>query len=497
MQTYLLRHKYPILLGIGIFCFIFIFFSQIHPVYPYDLDDWKIMHRARDLYPSIYEWNPTRVLPEILMPRCGEFAIDLFYPLTHDITLAICFMTSLLLATMVTTYCLSFYRLMRRRFSLPNATCAFLTLIFLACHFLIFRSQSSENQHLFFSYDLTDHYYYTIPNLLGSILVILFMTYDFEFFKINNRPVLKGCLLLTIYLMVFSNLFQSIILSAYLGSHLIVNAFSDKGLRHHSIREFASRYRLHLATISLWLLAVAFEPFGGNAAEISKGADSIGEAFRESVHSMGNVFLRRPNTLAVSLILIAWCMTIWEYIKHKEIRGLYTTPISLILSALVSSVFLTLLGTMSFPYYLERIMSVYAVPFFVLLSGFWSAALFFRWHRNGTIVLPLLFMLVFCNCIRRGNTFQDVQTFLIPNDQQYTYQVSPKEILEQNREYIQTVIEADQNGQDTAIIHVPRFEQDGNWPISWTYGRSLSIFLYNNHFISHKIAVTVIADRKP
>ena len=492
MATFLKQHRYPILLGIGIFIFVFIFFTQIHPVYPYDLDDWKIMHRMRSAYPSIFEWNPTRILPEFLMPRCGEVAMTLFYPLCHDITLSIGTVTSLLLASLISAYIVAFYRVARKAFSLSVKVSVLLSVLFFAFHFLIFRSQESENQHLFYSYDLTDHYFYTVPNLLASICVLLFISERFEYFSLRINPVRKGFFLLLLYLTIFSNLFDSIILAAFIGCFLLFQFCKAIGEKR-SIREFAHQYWLHLAVISLWLVAIAFEPFGGNSEEITTHADSFPNALMASVKAMKYVLVNQTNRLALALIAGTILSFAIVSIRQKEASQTKRLIYTLLSAAAVSGIFLTLLGAASFPYYLLRIMSVYAVPFFLILAGFVCASILLQRFPHCSAVLPLLLLIVYCDIECRGKTFQDVQTFLIENDHQYRYRVTPQDILKQNRQYIQAIIEADQCGKDSVTLTVPRFEQDGNWPLSWSYGRSLSKFLYINHLIAHKMTVNLMA----
>lgn len=59
----------------AIFAFFMYFFTIAHPVYPFDIDDWGNMISMRWAHPIPYDWNPTKVLPEMLLPLCTEIAI--------------------------------------------------------------------------------------------------------------------------------------------------------------------------------------------------------------------------------------------------------------------------------------------------------------------------------------------------------------------------------------------------------------------------------------
>lgn len=493
MRQFISAHRYSFLLGIGIFLFAFLFFAHIHPVYPYDLDDWKIMLRVREAYPSIYEWNPTRILPEILMPRCGEFAMVVLYPLVGDITLSICIVTALLLSLLISLYMLFFYRYIRRTTNLSGAASVMLTLSFFAFHFLIFRTFERENQHLFYSYDLTDHFFYTVPNIIGSILVLIFMTNKVEFFDLKSSLIKKSLFLLAIYLLVFSNLFDSIILSAFVGSFVLFRVIQEiRGKKKWS--DIFNRYWLHICVVILWLVAIGFEPFGGNAKEINSQTQTFSEALVSSTKNMIQVLFFQTNKVATTTILIVIILFLAISFRKKDAYKEREPLYILLFSGTICAIFLTLLGAATFPYYLFRVMTIYAVPFFFILAGFYSAAKLFRSFPKAVVILPFAMLFVICNIERRGKTFQDVQTFLIPNDQQCCYQVSPSEILERNRQNIQTLITSNRAGRDTLTLFVPRYEQDGNWPISWSYGRSLSRFLLRYHLVSRKMEVSIDCD---
>ena len=58
----------PISLGVIIFVFVVVFYTYFHPLYIFDTDDWTYIAANRVPLPSTDAWNPTRILPEVLMP---------------------------------------------------------------------------------------------------------------------------------------------------------------------------------------------------------------------------------------------------------------------------------------------------------------------------------------------------------------------------------------------------------------------------------------------
>ena len=58
---------------IGFLALVF-YYGLIHPLVPFDTDDWMNMTISRPLYPSLHCWNPTKVFPERLEPAVAMIA---------------------------------------------------------------------------------------------------------------------------------------------------------------------------------------------------------------------------------------------------------------------------------------------------------------------------------------------------------------------------------------------------------------------------------------
>lgn len=53
---------------LGVFGFLFVWFTQIHPLVVYDADDWTYLAYVRSATPIWGDWNPAKVFPETVMP---------------------------------------------------------------------------------------------------------------------------------------------------------------------------------------------------------------------------------------------------------------------------------------------------------------------------------------------------------------------------------------------------------------------------------------------
>ena len=69
-----------LLFGAIAFAFFVAFFSTVHPIVISDTDDWLYSYEARNAIPIVHLWNPTRVLPEILMPFVTRICAYGIYP---------------------------------------------------------------------------------------------------------------------------------------------------------------------------------------------------------------------------------------------------------------------------------------------------------------------------------------------------------------------------------------------------------------------------------
>lgn len=112
-------------IGICALAFIsmFIFFTAVHPLCIYDSDDWRYIAYVRVPFPSISEWNPTKILPETLLPLSAKLGMYLFYPFSHDFIGSLSLMFAIVLSLFIMAYCLNFTMLYSELFHLKNVIC--------------------------------------------------------------------------------------------------------------------------------------------------------------------------------------------------------------------------------------------------------------------------------------------------------------------------------------------------------------------------------------
>ena len=107
------RIAVPILLGAAVFLCMVLFYTKIHPLYIYDTDDWTYIAQTRIPLPGGSNWNPTRILPETLMPLTASLGAWLIMPFTHDYIGSMCTAFAIVIAMLEAVYFVGMYLVMK------------------------------------------------------------------------------------------------------------------------------------------------------------------------------------------------------------------------------------------------------------------------------------------------------------------------------------------------------------------------------------------------
>ena len=185
-----MNNKIYIKLAISIsFAFAFLFFTLIHPIYLFDTDDWGNMALSRPLYPSLQTYNPSKVLPEVLIPLISLVSVKLLYPFTNDYTFSSSTGLTLCYILFIFTYIFAIFKFIKYNLlSFTNSDdintpklsvfASFFLILIVFFHF----SSIQSDQYLFYEVNATCIYHYTIPTIL-NISLLLFFVCKYDFFR--------------------------------------------------------------------------------------------------------------------------------------------------------------------------------------------------------------------------------------------------------------------------------------------------------------------------
>ena len=476
-------------IGAGLSLFVLaamlLFFEKAHPLVILDMDDWTYISSPRIALPAGKFWNPSRILPELLMPYACSLGVMLFARLGYIPSITAT--NGLVLSLFITVYVYEFFRLLTDRVKLREGASALLALLFLLLHFSLLRTEPVENDYLFRAADVTCVYYYVIPALVnGSLVMLLARTGIHRRFWEKDRLLLKSLLVPAAYLAVFSNLFASILLASWCGLDLLLSLPELRG-RKTSLRDFWKEQAFSLAVVLLWLLSVAFESVGGRgaaASELPYGA-ALGQSFRGAAAFFGGIYVLPLLLLAGALAALAAALLLRSLAPEQRETG-RTLLLPLLLTGAVTLLFEILLCARVRPEYIRRSEVMLAVCFVLLALAMLALALLLkRWERL-VLLLPLVLLVLFSATDTHGRTFGESNDILAQAD---LCTALDEDIVEQ-------VLAAQERGEKQATVYVMDVGNESNWPQNLRMGDRVADSLYTHGVTRERMEIEIVPSRE-
>ena len=475
------KRRERLLLGafaLGVFAFLLVFFLGYHPLTVNNLDDWTYLSFSRPAVPQMEQWNPARVLPEILMPACAQLAVWLVMPLTGDYLLAMSIVFNVVLCLFITAYVLLFARLLMRLMRMGAPMAAMLTALFLVFHFRSWMSPWIPSQHVFYSEGLTTSFYYTIPALLNIMLVLLMdAAGDGAALVSAEKPISGGTVVLLLYLAVFSNLYSSVVIAVYSGVSLILSFF--RKLREKTpVCVWLRSCALQIGVLGMWLVSMVFELSGSRADSVGSGMRLI-DGIKHTVSVLLLEIERMEDTVFwLSLLMIAAGLIVLAVSRGRkeEDRTYALAMLRYLACAGLTLSYLILLSAVVSTSYIARKDVLIGAVFFVFAAAFCSLAYVIGKWKPAALALPLLtFVMAFDVMIGVGS-FAQSNALGLPQ----------KTCLEIGRQFVDRLLEADRAGNSTVTISVPPGNaRQGNWPYTYNMGYRMADALRNHGLIKH------------
>ena len=438
-------------LFLGLCCF----FILAHPLPLLDTDDWAYFCGERVALPIPRFWNPGRILPETLMPLCGIVTALLSRLLFHDYIQTQMLVVGGVYSLFILLYLYAFFRLLRQRFDLPRGQAMLLTLLFLTLHFLVFRTAESGNKHLFSTLDTACVFFYAIPALLSSSLVLFDLAGDLpEDLYRPGRVLGKGLFLAALYLATFSNLYGSVIFAGYTGCRLLWELLGTLR-RKASLASFCRTEALRLTALGLWFLALLAEALGGRGSGAALHGDRLLAAWRNTLRLLGGV-----SPFALAFMALALLALLLLAAKRPDAapscrRGLAGLLILTIAGCVLTAVFVLLLSAVVNPTYVQRPDAVFGVFFFLFLSLCAVLAETLRRRERLGLLLPLLLLVLASAVNTKSMTFADSNCLNLPS----------RVCVDVDNALIDQLLQAQEWGETQAVSSCMDSDNDwNNWP---------------------------------
>lgn len=456
-----------IMLGIIIGICLFTFYTVAHPMYIYDTDDWTYIASSRHAWPSIKEWNPTKILPETLMPLTAEFGIRFIMPFTGDYIGSMAIAFALVTTGFIVIYALVFGRMLKELFGLHTGVSFLCIILFVLFHFLPFSVNNTGNTYLFCGGSVNCTFNYILPGLLNAVFVMWLMFHEKDKLNCDNKLKMGG-LILNVYLCINSNMFHSIILASFAGMNILVWIIRKmkKDLKKWEIKTFLAdlvrKNAFWLGILLVFCGSCLFEISGQRAARAQTSLLKlpIKETFQffvQSVRAMNRLYLLS----VIALLIVA--VFVYLFKGRREQTDKDKTYISwlgkLTVCLIVTWIYLILLCAKVAPSYMAGNLVEFSWMFWFMLIGFMSFAYILVKIPYAQYLLPLcLYVMVF-------ETIIDGKVYAENNVPQF----KPSIVKELDENIISQMISADEAGLTDVYVYIP-VHSSREWPMNTSYG---------------------------
>lgn len=463
-----------------IFMSMFVFFSQIHPLVPYDGDDWTYMGYIRSAVPLWGNWNPTRIFPETFMPICSYIAVYFVKPIIGNYIYSLIVVYALVMSIFITGYIFLFNSFIKKQFNLNDVKVNSISVIFFLFHFVIF-DFTTNNIYMFFSPNLTCYFYYVLPNLLNFMLVFFFCERTnadkkFSYYKL-------GVILLAIYLAVFSNLFSSIIILSYVLAKLIIYfVINIKKFDFNFYIQYLKNNKIFITIIFLGMVSLIFEANGGRASNIGKSLlempvlETI-KNFRDIIVHLNKEFIY----LFVFINMVACIIYLKEKTKSDISKKYKIFVIEMSLSSIIMLIYLILLSAKVNTSYIARIDVFFGVFVYLFVIEILSLVYILYKKEKAAIFLPIILYIILCQTLVTSGNFRESNIS----------RATAQSVISVDNYLIEQIIESDKNFSDEMILYVPKGDNIDNWPHPMYMGDRISNTLYKHGLISKPIKIKI------
>lgn len=487
-----LREKLPIILFVivAFLCF-YVFYTVSHPLYIYDTDDWTYVSLSRHALPQTSQWNPTKILPETLMPLAADLGVRFIMPFMGNYIDAMASSFAIIVSIFIIVYLLLFGKVLKGKFLLSNTYVVLLLVILTLLHFLPFSVSDTNNFYLFHGGNVNCYFNYLIPALINASVVMYLLVQEKLDWKNPDQRLRGGIVILLLYLCINSNLLHSGILMAYIGMRLIVG-FVEEAKKDNVgkqrfvsvLRKFIKHNLFEILIAVCWLTAAMMEMQGGRAHMGGKAEfllkDSV-RCFVQSISNMNHLFL--ISTAAV--ILLAFMILFVSIREREEIDKTYIDMMKkLTLCIGLEVIYLIVLCARVSPIYITKPNVMISWMFYLLLMEMISCAYILKKCPVVAFGVPLLVYVLIFETVIDGKTY--VENW-VPD-----YSAETVKALDEN--IIRQVKEAEAAGAVSVDVLIPKTESD-EWPMAVSYGgHRISTTLYLHGFTHRRMEIRLVPD---
>lgn len=466
--------------GIAIFLFFIYFFVKKYPIILFDSDDWELSAIDRIGLPLWGAWNPIKILPESLFSVANLLASFFILPFTNDFLSATTITYAIIVSSFILMYSYYFIKVLKNKFEMPTFNVILVTIVFLLCHFWIYKSNFAGNTYMFYSLNATCYFHYIIPALLNSTLVLYYI--DNYNVKTKKQNVIKDSILfLILYLAIFSNVFHSIILATFIASLLFVELIKAAKNNTKTV-EFIKNNLSKIFFLIVWGISQIFEINGGRANSLSSNISFVARFKLTLKHFKYMITSLNDNFVIFAIVVII--LTLILLIKNRKKKDNNMSLIgNIIFSGFFTTLYIILVCTCCGYGYVRRTDTIFGIVFYLFLLIFFDISYILKRIPRAIIVVPLIIFVIYTQTDNFGRTFK-------PSNMAG---LEPEVCIEIDNYIIDQIIAADKENKYEVDLHIPNFYSEYNWPIA-TYSAGYVNTLYKNGIIKNIITINYVID---
>lgn len=471
-----------IIVQIVIFILMICFFSVWCPLTLYDADDWKYISYSRIPLPMWKGWNPSRVLPETLMPLAGKISGKIASYFSLDFVYATTIVSSIICASTITLMCYLVFKCLCIRKNKDVYVSLIMEILFFIGCFLIFRNRSGS-RYLFNSSNVCCVYFYIVPGVLNATVILFLMQFEDWEKQYRNFTLTKKILFyVIIYFCIFSNLFHSGMLVVYISITVLTKLYINKNEVGQKNHEMIYENKESIFIILMWIVAVIFELSGGRAGVVGNDEGiNIILSIKQLV-----ALIKAMNKFFLLLLVACTVYTLNKMRKNGKSKRTYEIKenniqleIVIIFNIIILSMYELALNAKV--KYMSRIEASWGIWFYCIL---FITIVLADIMKNSDVRYILCFSLL--DLIMLILAVYPDGKFMPSNIHAIDYQ----ECLRVDHLVQDAVISADLKGDDKIVVFIPDYVGTAQeWAFGENYGQLISDALYTNGVIRNKVEV--------
>lgn len=450
----------------------YIFFRYVHPVVPWDGDDWTTLGskvvRAKTPYPVIGNFESERMFCSLIGTFCGYLAAFVIYPILGDYVLSIVAVNAFVLALTITISLIGVYYLINR-VTKGNLGVILLGLGLYLLFAFVFLKTREGSAYLYWQYNLCTIYYYSVPSYLAGTLgiyIIIREVYRNEPWGLNLKT---GLLVSAWYVLNFSFLPAALLLAAISVMLLLIRFIEERDLKSLFKKDWF-----------YWMVLV------GSAAKV----------FFEMKKNFGNGYLKMEGNLlqkiknsflclmtifsemnplfclvAAFFVLVAIWIRIKRGTENKEFDKIFVVLIG---AFVLIFIFFVLFGAISLGHLyreIPRLDTLYVFYFLMILIATLSAVYVLNSSKRIIAAVPMLMVFMLFAAVSPRNSYSD----------SYYTDSTPAQRIEIMQKVVKEAQRRDVSGESGFVVHMPKLGH---------YSSGLPETMVYHNITSRKIPIT-------